>query len=120
MTAAAPACRAPAWQTGAVTDVAFHLVADISSDSPEVIGTLLQELLDGTVTASPEGFHVEGVMRGSEARELNRFLLSALRRVERRTRLRAEWTGNGETHRFFDYVPKGVRPADQPTPGTRG
>jgi hypothetical protein len=57
-------------------------------------------------------------MRGADARELNRFLLSALRRVERRTRLRAEWTANGETHRFFDYVPKGSRPASSGEPGT--
>ena len=40
-------------------------------------------------------------------------LLSALRRVEKRTRLRAEWTGGGTTYRFFDYVPnvKSERPA---------
>jgi hypothetical protein len=94
-----------------VADTAFHLVADVSSDSPEAIGILLQELVDGTVISSPNGFRVDGWMRGSDARELNRFLLSALRRVERRTRLRAEWTGNGETQRFFDYVPKGVSPA---------
>jgi hypothetical protein len=100
-----------AWQNGDVTDTSFHLIADVSSDTPDAIGVLLQELVDGTVTASPDGFHIDGFMRGSEARELNRFLLSALRRVERRTRLRAEWTANGETHRFFDYVPKGVSPA---------
>jgi predicted nucleotidyltransferase component of viral defense system len=34
-----------------------------------------------------------------------------LDRVERRTRLRSEWTVNGVTDRFFDYVPKGTRPA---------
>jgi hypothetical protein len=46
-------------------------------------------------------------MRGESARDLNRALLSALRRLERRTRLRAEWTSGGTTERFFDYVPKG-------------
>jgi hypothetical protein len=99
------------WQTGTVSDTAFHLVADVSSNSPDAIGTLLEELVDGTVTPTPDGFHVDGFMRGADARELNRFLLSALRRVERRTRLRAEWTAEGETQRFFDYVPKGTRPA---------
>ncbi len=99
-----------------MTDTAFHLVADVSSDKPEAIGALLQELVDGTVTPTPDGFHVDGRMRGSDARELNRFLLSALRRVERRTRLRAEWTCNGETQRFFDYVPKGVTPAAKSQP----
>ena len=77
----------------------------------DAIGNLLKELVDGTVISTPDGFHVDGSMRGNDARELNRFLLSALRRVERRTRLRAEWTANGETGRFFDYVPKGTRPA---------
>jgi len=100
-----------------VTDTAFHLIAEVSSDSPSAIGPLLEQLLDGSVTATPDGFHVDGWMRGADARELNRFLLSALRRVERRTRLRAEWTANGETHRFFDYVPKGSRPASPSQPG---
>ncbi len=92
-------------------DTAFHLIADVSSDSPSAIGSLLEQLVEGSVTATPDGFHVDGWMEGADARELNRFLLSALRRVERRTRLRAEWTADGETHRFFDYVPKGSRPA---------
>jgi hypothetical protein len=47
-------------------------------------------------------------MTGNSARDLNRQLLSTLRR----TRLRAEWTAAGVTHRFFDYVPKGTRPAN--------
>ncbi|MGA2804609.1 MAG: hypothetical protein ABSF89_09480 [Acidimicrobiales bacterium] len=100
-----------------MTDTDFHLVAEVSSESPAVIGSLLEQLVEGTVTATSEGFHVDGFMRGPDARELNRFLLSALRRVERRTRLRAEWTANGETHRFFDYVPKGSRPTPQGQPG---
>ena len=50
-------------------------------------------------------------MKGSSARELNRHLLSELRRAEKKTRLRAEWTCEGITERFFDYVPKGTRSA---------
>lgn len=105
------------WQTGSVADIGFHLVADVKSSSPEAIGSLLQQLVEGTVTPTPEGFHVDGWMRGADARELNRFLLSALRRVERRTRIRAEWTGKGETCRFFDYVPRGNRPTSPSEPG---
>ncbi len=46
-------------------------------------------------------------MDGSSAKDLNRRILSALRRVEKRTRLRAEWTGDdGRVDRFFDYVLK--------------
>jgi len=42
-------------------------------------------------------------------RDANRALLSELRRVERKTRLRAEWTAGGSVERFFGYVPKGTR-----------
>ena len=43
---------------------------------------------------------------GENARELNRSLLSELRRGEKKTRLRAEWTSGNTTERFFDYVAK--------------
>jgi hypothetical protein len=40
-------------------------------------------------------------------RNLNRTLLSALRKVKKRTTLRAEWTSrDGTTERFVDYVLK--------------
>ena len=32
-----------------------------------------------------------------------------MRRVEKRTILRAEWTWGGVTEKFFDYVPKGIK-----------
>ncbi len=89
----------------------YQLVADISSDDPSRLGPVIASLITGTVTAAGDGFHVEGTARGDSARDLNRALLSALRAVERRTRLRAAWTRDGVTERFFDYVPKGTRPA---------
>jgi hypothetical protein len=61
----------------------------------------------GSVKKVGEEFVVEGEMKGTSAKELNRSLLSALRRVEKKTRLRAEWTSdNNTTERFFDYVLK--------------
>lgn len=45
-------------------------------------------------------------MQGVGAKELNRTLLSALRRVNKRTTLRAESTSPRTTDRFFDYVLK--------------
>jgi hypothetical protein len=89
----------------------FHLTAEVSSDSLTAIRPVLEHAVGGTVTETPEGFHVDGWMEGIDARELNRDLLSALRRAERRTRLRSEWTADGVTHRFFDYVLKSTRPA---------
>ena len=89
----------------------FRLVADVSSDDPAAIEPVLRQHVSGTITETTDGFHIEAVMTGPSARDLNRSLLSALRRAERRTRLRAEWTGGGFTERFFDYVPKGTRSA---------
>jgi hypothetical protein len=45
-------------------------------------------------------------MKGTSAKELNRTLLSALRKLEKRTTLRADWTSGDTTERFFDYVSK--------------
>jgi hypothetical protein len=103
------AARRMAWQTGQM--VLFCLNGEVSSENLSAIQTLLAQLTGGQVTAIPAGLHVEGAMEGSDAREVNRRLLSALRRAERRTRLRAEWTAGGTTYRFFDYVPKSERPA---------
>ena len=103
------AARRMAWQTGQM--VLFCLNGEVSSENLSAIQTLLAQLTGGQVTATPAGLHVEGAMEGSDARDVNRRLLSALRRVEKRTRLRAEWTAGGTTFRFFDYVPKSERPA---------
>lgn len=88
-------------------EVEFRLVGDISSDDPSALRTVIEDVITGTVTQTRSGFHVEVVACGRRARDVNRVLLSALRRVERRTRLRAEWTLGGVSERFFDYVPKG-------------
>ena len=66
------------------------------------------------ISTTTDGFHIEATVTGEDARELNRSLLSALRRAERRTRLRSEWTAGGTTHRFFDYASKGSRPSTLP------
>lgn len=94
-----------------MTEPSFRLVADVSSDDPAAVGPVLQGLIAGEISATTDGFHVEATVTGADARELNRSLLSALRRAERRTRLRSEWTAGGTTHRFFDYASKGSRPS---------
>jgi len=92
----------------------FRLRARVSSDNPGAVRPVLERLIArGTIQDGPEkgDFEVEAEMEGESARDLNRFLLSELRRAEKRTRLRAEWTGAGLTERFFDYVPKGPKKA---------
>jgi hypothetical protein len=69
-------------------------------------GTRLSKSLRRAPSGNDE-FVVEVEMEGGNARELNRMSLSALRRVEKRTTLRAEWTsGDGTSERFFDHVLK--------------
>ena len=103
------AARRMAWQTGQV--VLFRLAGEVSPENLSAIQALLAHLAGGQVTAIPAGLHVEGAVEGSDARDVNRRLLPALRRVEKRTRLRAEWTAGDTTYRFFDYVLKPERPA---------
>jgi hypothetical protein len=92
----------------------YVLRASVSTDNPDAIRPVLERLLStASVTAGPKAgeFHVQSELTGSSARELNRSLLTELRRAEKKTRLRAEWTGEGVIERFFDYVPKGQRKA---------
>jgi len=88
----------------------FVLRARVNTDAPGAVRPVLERLAFGGTVRSGEGageFRVEAEMEGPSARELNRSFLSELRRAERRTRLRAEWSRKGVTERFFDYVPKG-------------
>jgi hypothetical protein len=89
----------------------FHLVADVSTDSPDRVRQVVGGRFPTGAAETATGFHIEAELTGESARDLNRDLLSALRREERRTRLRAAWTADGTTERFFDYVPKGSHPA---------
>ncbi len=84
----------------------FELAADVSSDDPKAIEPVLCAIAGLSITPLADGFHIEGSMAGQSAREINRALLSALRRAERRTRIRSRWTLDDATFRFFDYVPK--------------
>ena len=62
---------------------------------------------NGSVRKESDEFVVEAQMQGASAKELNRTLLSALRKVNKKTTLRAEWSSNdGTTERYFDYVLK--------------
>ena len=88
----------------------FSLTAKVSSENPQAIKKTLQEFIsDGSIKSADQGFLIEAKLKGESARDLNRALLSALRKVERKTRLHSEWTSGKTTERFFDYVPKGSR-----------
>jgi hypothetical protein len=100
---------------GALVQKAFKLSARISSDNPSAIRPTLKRLIGvkGTIRSIEEGFEVEADLEGESARDLNRMLLSEMRKVEKRTRIRAEWTSGDTIEKFFDYVPKGTRKVNQ-------
>jgi hypothetical protein len=89
----------------------YSLFALVSSDKLSAVEPVLEHLFDnkGTLKKTSEGFEIQAKMEGESARALNRALLSELRKAEKRTRLRAEWTCGNTVEKFFDYVPKGVR-----------
>lgn len=109
-----PHPRSSALERTYMTKRIFLLSARVSTDSPDAVERTLKTLVTkGSVRrgTSANEFLVEAKMEGTTAKDLNRSLLSALRRVEKKTRLRAEWTSGDTTERFFDYVPKGTRKA---------
>jgi hypothetical protein len=88
----------------------FRLVADVSTDDPATLQPVLKRLVGAAhISAQDDDLHVECEMMGESAKDLNRALLSELRRAVKKTRLRAEWTAGKITERFFDYVSKGIR-----------
>jgi hypothetical protein len=88
----------------------FGLRARVSTDNPAAVEPVLRRLIaSGSIEPGEKSgeFYIEAELEGSSARDLNRWLLSELRRAEKRTRIRSEWSAGGRTERFFDYVPKG-------------
>ena len=90
----------------------FRLVGEVRTAArSEVLPVLHQLLARGEVRETNSGFEIEAQLEGESAQELNRTLLTALRRIERRTTLRAEWSSGRTIERYFDYVRKSTRPA---------
>jgi hypothetical protein len=91
----------------------FKLYARISSDNPQAIKPVLERIIGskGNIKPTDDGFEVNAELDGEGAKDLNRTLLSEMRKVVRKTRIRSEWTLGNTTERFFDYVPKTTRKA---------
>lgn len=89
----------------------FNLEARVKSSNPRAIQTVLETFVgsNGSVKKAEDemgGFLVQARVTGLSAKELNRQLLSSLRKVEKKTTLRAEWMYGDEIERYFDYVLK--------------
>ena len=88
-------------------DKRLLLSARVSSDSLDAVRPVLEKVLPAASIRKEGSELVVGAeFDGGDIKALNRSLLSALRKAEKRTRL-AEWTTeDGTTYRFFDYVLK--------------
>jgi hypothetical protein len=85
----------------------LKLKARVNRSDAWTIRLALEQLAaKGSVREEGDEFVVEAQMEGASVKELNRALLSALRKVEKRTTLRAEWICGDTTERYFDYVLK--------------
>jgi hypothetical protein len=86
----------------------FKLSANVSSSNPSAIKPVLERVVgsNGSIKPTSDGFEVNAEFKGESARDLNRMLLSELRKAEKRTRLRSEWTCEDTVEKFFDYALK--------------
>ena len=95
-----------------MTSKQFSVFAHISTTKPAKVRKVLVGLVGrGSIERTEDGFMVRATMTGESADDLNREFLQALRRVEHRTWLQAEWTSGHTREHFFDYAPKGTREA---------
>jgi len=94
-------------RTGKQHQLHFKLKARINRSDAETIQQALDQFAaKGSVRKEGDEFLVEADIEGASAKELNRTLLSALRKVNKRTTLRAERTSGDTTQGYFDYVLK--------------
>jgi hypothetical protein len=86
----------------------IKLSATVSSANPSAIKPILERIVgsNGSIKPTSDGFEVNAEFKGESARDLNRMLLTELRKAEKKTRLRSEWTCEGTTEKFFDYALK--------------
>ena len=86
----------------------FKLHARVHRADAETIRLALAELgAEAKIMQESDEFIIDADVDGESAKDLNRRLLSALRRVHKRATLRARWTSPANlTESYFDYVLK--------------
>ena len=93
----------------------FKLSARVSSATPSAIKPVLERIIgnNGSIKPTADGFEVNAEFKGESARDLNRMLLSELRKAEKKTRIRSEWTSEDTTEKFFDYSLRQTKKVNQ-------
>ena len=77
----------------------------VSSATPSAIKPVLERMIgnNGSIKPTADGFEINAEFKGESARDLNRMLLSELRKAEKKTRIRSEWISEDTIEKFFDY-----------------
>jgi hypothetical protein len=88
--------------------VTFKLHARVNRADAATIRRALADLAaEADITQERDEFIIDATADGQSAKDLNRRLLSALRKVHKRATLRAQWTSPANlTESYFDYVLK--------------
>jgi len=88
--------------------VTFKLHARVSRSDAKTIRQALADLAaKANITQEGDELIIDADLDGESAKDLNRRFLSALRKVHKRTTLRAQWTSPANlTESYFDYVLK--------------
>jgi hypothetical protein len=88
----------------------YSLTAWIDTSKPETIERALRDLSPRRkIIHTDVGFFLKATVRGLDARLLNKHFLLALRSIEPRTALHAEWKTRNSTQWFFNYAQKRSR-----------
>lgn len=93
----------------------FKLSARVSSATPSAIKPVLERMIgtNGSIKTTDDGFEVNAEFKGESTRDLNRMLLTEMRKAEKKTRIRSEWTYEDTTEKFFDYALKQTKKANK-------
>jgi hypothetical protein len=92
----------------------FEVSARLSNNNQSATKPVLELIIGNKETVKPmsEGFEANAELTGESAKHLNRPLLSEMLRVEKKSRIRAQWTSGDTVERYFDYVPNASRKAN--------
>jgi hypothetical protein len=98
-----------------VSEKKFKLSARVSSATPSAIKPVLERMIgtNGSIKTTDDGFEVNAEFKGESTRDLNRMLLTEMRKAEKKTRIRSEWTYEDTTEKFFDYALKQTKKANK-------
>ena len=91
-----------------MTEKKFNLSATVSSANLSAVKPVLERVIgsSGSIKPTAVAFEVTAEFKGESARDLNRMLLSELRRAEKKTSIRSQWTSQDAVEKFFDYALK--------------